>query len=466
MYLQFHGAAEGVTGSLHRIHANDVDILLDCGLYQGHRAEANQLNREVPKWAVGAHALILSHAHIDHSGNIPTLSRRGFAGNIYCTPPTRDLCSVMLRDSAMIQEQDARYLNKRFEREGRAQRIETLYTVGDVERAISQMISVPLHRPLSVAPGVTMTFHNAGHVLGSSLVQLDIQERGRAVRLLYTGDLGREELPLLRNPETVEGVDFLLTESTYGDRQHPDLARADERLGEIVRKTIERGGRVYIPTFALERAQEVLFALERLHERSKVPRVPIYIDSPLAVAITEIYKLHPESLESDVHVRILERNDPFSPPGLRYVSDIESSKALQASGEPCIVIAGSGMCEGGRILHHLARGLGDAKNSVVIVGFMAQHTLGRRLIEGRREVKVFGLERDVLAEIHALDGFSAHADRSGLLSFARRTAKRGHVRKVALVHGEQAAREALAQGLREAGIRGVIQPAKGKKVEL
>lgn len=286
------------------------------------------------------------------------------------------------------------------------------------------------------------------------------------MRLLYTGDLGREELPLLRPPESVDAVDLLLMESTYGDRQHPDIASVGERLGKIVTETIGRGGRVYIPTFALERAQEVLFALERLHERNQVPRVPIYIDSPLAVAITEIYKLHPESLEAKVRARILERNDPFSPPGLRYVSDIESSKELQASGEPCIVIAGSGMCEGGRILHHLARGLGDFKNSVVIVGFMAQHTLGRRLIEGRQEVKVFGLERDVLAEIHTLEGLSAHADRDDLLAFARRTAKQGHLRSVALVHGEPAAREALAEGLREAGVSQVIQSAKGRQVDL
>lgn len=466
MYLQFYGAAGGVTGSLHRIHANDVDILLDCGLFQGHRAEANRRNREIPEWAVSAHCLVLSHAHVDHSGNIPTLVKHGFTGNIFCTPPTRDLCSVMLRDSAMLQEQDARYLNKHYHRAGLDERIEPLYTSEDAYEAVSRMISVPLHRTLSVAPGVTMTLYNSGHVLGSALVKLEIAERGRKVRVLFTGDLGREELPLLQSPEIVDDVDFLLTESTYGDRLHPDISAMDESLARIVNATIERGGRVYIPAFALERAQEVLFALERLHERGKVVRAPIYIDSPLAIAITEIYKLHPEGLDPAVRDRILHRDNPFSPPGLRYVADISASRDLQDSGEPCIVIAGSGMCEGGRILHHFARGLGGERNSVIIVGFMAQHTLGRRLVEGRRQVKVFGLERDVRAEVNALDGLSAHADQEDLVTFVQETARRGNVRKIALVHGEDEARWALARALGEAGMAKVLVPHRGDCVDL
>jgi metallo-beta-lactamase family protein len=466
MYLQFHGAADGVTGSLHRLSVGDVDVLLDCGLFQGRRNEAAQRNRELPEWATRAEALILSHAHLDHSGSIPTLVKRGFDGNVFCTPPTRDLCSVMLRDSAMLQEQDARYLNKHLQRDGSQQRLEPLYTLDDAQRAVGQMISIPRHRPMRVAPGVTMTFHDSGHVLGSSVVQLDLMEHGRRLRFLYTGDLGREELPLLDNPEVVDGVDFLLMESTYGDRLHGDIAGMERKLGEIVARTIARGGRVYIPTFALERAQEVLFALERLHERGELPRVPIFIDSPLAIAITEIYKLHPESLDPGVRERILGRDDPFSPPGLRYVSDIAASRELQQSREPCVVIAGSGMCEGGRILHHFTRGLEEPKNSVITVGFMAQHTLGRRLVEGRRKVKVFGVDREVAAEVHVLDGLSAHADRDGLVAYARRTAERGRLTRVALVHGEDDARYALGEALRELGIPEVIQPAPGKRVEL
>ena len=318
---------------------------------------------------------------------------------------------------------------------------------------------------MTIAPGVRLTFHDSGHVLGSALVVLDLMERGKSLRLLFTGDLGRAELPLLRTPEVVSGVEMLLMESTYGDRLHPPIAALDAELGAIVRETTARGGRVYIPTFALERAQEVLFALERLHEQGQLARVPIYIDSPLAIAITEIYKLHPDGLSQEVRQRILSRDDPFSPPGLTYVSHIADSRRLQASSDPCIVIAGSGMCEGGRILHHFSTALSKDKNSVVIVGFMAQHTLGRRLLEGRPRVKVFGVERDVHARIHYLGGLSAHADQNDLIQFARATARAGHVRRIALVHGEDKARQALAARLAETGLS-VTLAVKGQRLEL
>jgi metallo-beta-lactamase family protein len=466
MYLEFHGAADEVTGSLHRLHVGDIDIALDCGLFQGHRAEANRNNREVPSWALSAHALVLSHAHLDHSGNIPTLVGRGFRGNIFCTPATRDLCSVMLRDAAMLQDQDARYINEHNQRDGIPDRVTPLYGVAEAEQAVSQMICLPPHRPLQISPSVSVTFHDAGHVLGSALVVLDIEDAGKRRRLLFTGDLGRAELPLLDSPEIVPGVQVLLMESTYGDRDHPSVDALDAELARIVSTTVGRGGRVYIPTFALERAQEVLFSLERLHERALVPRVPIYIDSPLAIAITEIYKLHPEGLSPDVRQRIRERDDPFSPPGLRYVAQIAESRRLQASAEPCIIIAGSGMCEGGRILHHFARALGQEKNSVVLVGFMAQHTLGRRLLEGRSRVKVFGVERDVRASVHALSGLSAHAGRGDLVTFAESVARAGALERVLLVHGEPTARAHLAARLGERLDVPVVRPVKGQIVEL
>lgn len=464
MYLEFHGAAGEVTGSSHRLSVADVGIGLDCGLFQGHRAETNRRNREIPEWAKRADALVLSHAHLDHSGNIPSLVKAGFTGNIYCTPATRDLCSVMLRDAALLQEQDARYLNRHNEQRGVRERIDALYTVEDAERAISQMVALPLHRPLSIAPGVRLSFHDSGHVLGSALVVLDLTEGSQQVRLLFTGDLGRAELPLLRTPEVVSGVNVLMLESTYGDRLHPSMAELDDELAAIVSDTIGRGGRVYIPTFALERAQEVLFALERLHDRGKLERVPIYIDSPLAIAITEIYKLHPEGLSADVRERISRRDDPFSPPGLEYVSQIADSRRLQSDSRPCIIIAGSGMCEGGRILHHFATALGNEKNSVVIVGFMAQHTLGRRLLEGHTRVKVFGVERDVLARIHYLEGLSAHADQNDLVQFARATSRAGDLRQIVLVHGEPPAQAALATRL--GGMAPVMTPAPGQRLVL
>lgn len=467
MYLEFYGAADEVTGSLHRLHVGGNDIVLDCGLFQGRRSEANEKNRNLPRWATDAHCAVLSHAHLDHTGNTPSLVKHGFSGNIYCTPCTRDLCSVMLRDAAMIQEQDARYINRRNKRDGvDAEPVEPIYDLEDAQKAVSHMVTVGLHRPLTIAPGVTLRFFNSGHVLGSSLVCLDLEEKGRKLRLLFTGDLGREELPLLRSPEIVPDVDVLMTESTYGDRTHAPFANTDEKLGEIIRETIERKGQVFIPTFALERAQEVLFALERLHEAGKLPDVPIYIDSPLAISITEIYKLHPDGLSDDVRQRLLDRNDPFSPPGLKYVSEVSDSKAIQASGRSCIVIAGSGMCEGGRIVHHLRTGLEDDRNSVVIVGFMAQHTLGRRLVEGRKQVNVFGVPRDVRARVHVLNGLSAHADQGDILSFVQATSRAGRVRRVVLVHGEERAKQTLATELKARGVPKVITSKKGERIEL
>lgn len=466
MKLLFHGAANEVTGSLHRLQVGELSVLMDCGLFQGHRAEATRKNREIPQWALDSHALFLSHAHIDHSGNIPTLVKRGFEGNIYCTPATRDLCSVMLRDSAMLQGQDARYLNRK-RAKGEAP-VEPLYDSEDAQRAINQMISLPWEREMMLSKHLRFSFVNSGHVLGSSMVVIDAEENGAKRRILFTGDLGRKELPLLKTPQLVEDVNVLMMESTYGDRVHADFSGTDKALAKIVNDTIGRGGRVYIPTFALERAQEVLFALERLHEAGEVPRVPIYIDSPLAISITEIYKLHPESLDPEVRERILHRNDPFSPPGLKYIAAVEDSIRLQDSSEPCIVIAGSGMCEGGRIVYHLRKALPDPKHSVVIVGFMAAHTLGRRLQERRSSVRVLGVERDVHAQVHKLEGLSAHADREDLIEFAAATARNGRLSKLVLVHGESEARESLAEALRERGVAGgnIVLPSPGDELEL
>lgn len=461
MYLEFCGAANGVTGSLHRIHINGVDVGLDCGLYQGHRQECRQLNRSIPQWATQAEAFVLSHAHIDHSGNLPTLVRRGFQNNIFTTPPTRDLCSAMLRDSAMIQSQDAKYLHRKF-----GENIEPLYSVDDAQQATSQMISIPLYRPFTIAPGVSLTFHNAGHVLGSALVQLDLHERGRRLRFLFTGDLGRDALPLLAPPDIVNDVDFLLTESTYGDRVHPPPEENKRVLAKAIRDTVARGGKVLIPTFALERAQEVLYTIRELSDENLIPSVPVYIDSPLAIAITEIYKLHPEALSESLRAKLSGRQHPFAPPGLDYVSSMDESMSIQSSDKPAIIIAGSGMCEGGRILYHLRKGVEDPKNTIVIVGFMAQHTLGRRIVERRPEVKVLGLMHALRADVKLLNGLSAHADADDLVNYAVSTAKLGSVRRIGIVHGEDDAKSALADRLGERGGYSIIQSEPGKRVEL
>ncbi len=464
MHLEFYGAAGGVTGSLHRLCVGGSEILLDCGLFQGHRAEANALNRSLPRWAIEADVLILSHAHLDHTGSTPTLVKRGFQGNIYCSASTRDLCSAMLRDSAMLQEQDARYLNRRLH--AHEPRIEPLYTMADAQTAVAQMVGLPFHRAFPVAKGVTLTLHNAGHVLGSCIVQLDLEERGIRRRLVFTGDLGRAALPLMQDPEVVNDANVLLIESTYGDRLHPEVEALDAELASIIQATVKRGGKVFIPTFALERAQEVLFTLERISEAGKLPNVPIYIDSPLAIAVTEIYKLHPESLSEAIQARILKRNDPFSPPGVQYVSDVESSKAIQRDPDPSIVIAGSGMCEGGRILHHFRAGIVNPKNAIVTVGFMAEHTLGRRIVDGQKKVRILGDEYEVRAQVHSLGGLSAHADRNDLLAYVKQTGALGHLTQVVLVHGENGARKALEEGVRELGTFKVLAPERGDTLEL
>lgn len=408
--------------------------------------------------------LVLSHAHLDHSGNLPTLVRRGYAGDIFCTPATRDLCSAMLRDAALLQEQDARYINRHNQRDGSDERVEPLYDVEDAARAVAQMLGVPLRRPMTIAPGVTLTFHDAGHVLGSALVALDVEEEGRRVRLLFTGDLGRAELPLLGSPEVVSGVDVLMTESTYGDRRHPDIATLDAELGPSCPAPSRAGGACTFPRLRWSARRRCCLPC-RLNAAGQLPRVPIYIDSPLAIAITEIYKLHPEGLAPEVRQSLLERSDPFAPPGLGYISQIGASRELQSRQDPCIIIPGSGMCEGGRILHHLARGLGREENSVVIVGFMARDTLGRRLLEGQRRVKVFGVERDVRARVHYVAGLSAHADQQDLLWFARSTARCGQLRKVVLVHGEPAAQRALQELLVAQGLD-VVRPTRGERLSL
>jgi metallo-beta-lactamase family protein len=417
MYLEFHGAAGEVTGSCHRLHVGDQDIVLDCGLFQGRRAEANRKNRELPQWAIRAQALVLSHAHLDHSGSILLWSSAASAANIFCTPATRDLCSVMLRDAALLQDQDARYINRHNQRDGLPERVEPLYEPGGCwarRGANGQRTAASADRDCARRrPSVSRRWTRLGFGAGEP------GPRGTwpAVRLLFTGDLGRTELPLLGPPEVVSDVDVLLMESTYGDRNILPATNSTPIWERMVRTTIQRGGRVYIPTFALERAQEVLFALARLHGKGQIPGVPIYVDSPLAIAITEIYKLHPEGLAPEVRQRLLERDDAFSPPGLHYISQVGASRQLQTQTHPCIIIAGSGMCEGGRILHHFATGLAAEKNSVIIVGFMAKDTLGRRLLEGRTRVKVFGVERDVRATVHYIAGLSAHADQADLVRF-------------------------------------------------
>jgi metallo-beta-lactamase family protein len=466
--LEFLGAAQTVTGSKHLLRTSSARVLLDCGLFQGHRAEALRRTQELPVEAQTLDAVVLSHAHIDHSGALPLLFKRGYRGPVYATPATRDLSAPMLLDAANIQESDARHLQHMI-RAGHADiaPVEPLYSADDAKGIVAQMVSLPYHQRVRVASGVDATFLDAGHVLGSAITVLDVEDGGRSVRIAFTGDLGRRHIPILRDPEVPDGAEHLLMESTYGDRLHDPIEQMTSALGEVVAKTVARGGKVIIPSFALERAQEVVFGLKSLQARGKLPAVPVYVDSPLTVKLTDVFKRHPECYDEEASALLHGGDSPFELDGLRYISEVEDSKAIDAETKPSIIISASGMCESGRVLHHLRATIGSAKNTVLIVGFQAEHTLGRRLVERQRQVRIFGVMFEREAEVVVLNGFSAHADQRGLLDYAREVGRRGSLKSVFLVHGEPPAQRVLAEKLRAESIcSNVTVPAAGDRVRL
>jgi metallo-beta-lactamase family protein len=467
MEIKFVGAAQTVTGSMHLVRTKAGTILLDCGLYQGHRRESYERNKHLPVDIKEISAVVLSHAHIDHSGAIPMLAKHGYRRPIYATPATRDLAAVMLRDAAAIQEQDARYLNRHAERDGADGPVVPLYDDEDALKAIALFHSVPYGFKNYLMPNVSLTFLDAGHVLGSAITVLDIEEDGRKVRLAFTGDLGRVNMPILEDPQVPEGIDVLITESTYGDRLHDDIGKMDDDLAAVVKRTQERGGKLVIPSFALERAQEIVFALKGLRAKGRIPKIPVYVDSPLTVKITDVFKLHPECYDAETRAMLAGRNSPFDFPELEYIESTEESKALSASKEPAIIIAASGMCEAGRILHHLKATIESDKNTVCIVGYQAQHTLGRRLVEKRTRVKIFGVERERRAEVVVLNGFSAHADQRDLLTYAQSCRdKNGRMSRIALVHGDPGPQKVLSDKLVERGFERPAVPAPGDVLEI
>lgn len=460
MYLTFLGAARTVTGSMHLLEVNGARILLDCGLYQGRRAEANERNRNIPEAAIRSDCLILSHAHIDHSGNVPGLCRAGFKGPIYATAATRDLCRVMLEDSAHIQEQDAQFLSKKNQRHGLPP-IEPLYTIDDARRCMRQFVGLGYGVPFQPAPGVTATFRDAGHILGSAAIVLDVEEGGRMVRLAFTGDVGRPGTPIIRDPEPLPGVQVLITESTYGDRLHTPIGDAEGLLADVVNTTVARGGKVIIPAFSVGRTQELVYALSRLRAANRIPHVPVFVDSPLSSNATEVFRMHPECFDEETNEILYRHDDPFGFSELTYVRRVEDSKALNGRTEPCIIISASGMCETGRILHHLANNIEDPRNTVLIVGFQAEHTLGRRLVEKEKRVRLLHQEFQVRAEVRVINALSAHADRDELLAYIR--AANGSLAKAFVVHGEEKQSLAFADALVNQGVPEVVVPGRGER---
>ncbi|NUQ36931.1 MAG: MBL fold metallo-hydrolase [Caldilineales bacterium] len=466
MNVQFWGGAQEVTGSMHLLTVNGQKILLDCGLFQGKRALTYERNLNFPFDPAEIDVLVLSHAHIDHSGNIPNLVKQGFKGHIFCTPATRDLCAAMLPDSARIQEQDVGYLNKK--RKGPDEPpLAPLYTEEDATNALSFFVSLPYWRSLFIADGVRLTFFDAGHILGSAIVQLDIHEDGEQKRLVFSGDLGREGMAILRNPEFITAADVVIMESTYGARVHETFEDASKKLREVIAATCRRGGKILVPSFAVGRTQELVYALHRLSDQQKIPRIPIFVDSPLAVNVTEIFRLHPDVYNAEVRqfMAMDTHRNPFGFEHLTYVRSVEASKELNFLRQPALIIAASGMAEGGRILHHLKNTIDDPSTTILFVGFQAEHTLGRRILDGEPRVRIFGEAYTVRARVESIEGYSAHADQPALRAWAGRFDP-ARLQHLFLVHGEPDAAATLAGLLQVDGIARVSIPERGAAYDL
>ncbi|MBL8058403.1 MAG: MBL fold metallo-hydrolase [Anaerolineales bacterium] len=464
MEIAFHGAAQTVTGSQHLLTINGRRILLDCGLYQGARAEALRRNRDFAFDPRRLDAVLLSHAHIDHSGNLPNLVQDGFRGPIYATPATRDLCEYMLRDSARIQESDVAFYNKKAAQRGEPANAEALYTEADAAAALALFQTRPLDRPFEVAPGVTAVFREAGHILGSAMVVLDIEEAGRRFRFAFSGDIGRMGLPILRDPVFLSDVDHVIMESTYGTKTHRPPAEAAAELRTLVQATVARGGKIIVPAFAVGRSQEIVYELHKMIRERLIPPIPVFVDSPLAVNASQVFKEHAELFDEETQALLRHNGDAFGFSSLTYTRSVEESKAINDQHGPLVIISASGMCETGRILHHLRNNIGDPRNTVLIVSWQAPHTLGRRLADREPEVKIFGEWYKLRAQVATINGLSGHAGRDLLIRWA--AALKPRVKNVFLVHGEPESSAALAEALRAEGLPQVHTPALHAAVEI
>ena len=454
MAISFYslGAAEEVTGSKHVLEINGKPLLIDCGAFQGTRAEADRKNREFDIAAEKLETVILTHAHYDHCGLLPVLTKKGFKGNIYATPATRDIANLIMMDSAHIQARDAEYLRKQAKKKGEKFTWQPLFNEADVVKAADQMVSISYNRPMYIAPGVKLEFFDAGHILGSSFAQLDIQDEGKEVRVLFTGDLGRKSKPIIRNPSTdIEPPDYIVLESTYGNRLHEHVREALDELAAIVQRIEDKRGKLIIPSFAIERTQELIYYFHLLVDDGRISEIPIYVDSPMATNATSIFQVHPECYDESIHQAFLDHHkNPFGFNALSFVTSVDESKALNKEKGPMIIISADGMCEFGRVVHHLANNISNPNNTVLLVGYMAQNTLGRRLMNREPEVKIMGDWMKVKASIENINAFSAHADYEETLEWLK-AIDTSRLKKIFLVHGEPDSQAFLQNYLKENG---------------
>lgn len=461
--IKFLGGVRTVTGSSHLIETTHSRVLIDCGLFYGRRDESYEQNTRFDFKPQKLDAVLLSHAHIDHCGNIPTLIGRGLRCKIYTTSATRDLCRLMLEDSGKVQAEDIRYVNKINRRAGQSMR-KALYTQREGKRAIRKFRPLSYRQRFKVAKDIVCTFYDAAHILGSGVIVLDIKRRKQqSLRIGYAVDLGRKGLPLLNDPTIVEGMDYLILESTYGARHHSSLEDAKEKLCGAIKRTIERNGKVFIPSFALERAQEIIYFLNELIRDKKIPPIPIYVDSPLTTNITEVFRTHYGYFNEETREEMRsKKSGPFDSINLNYVRNINDSKALNYDRRPMIIIAGSGMCEAGRILHHLKNSISESINTIIVVGYMAQNTLGKRIVERERVVRIYGVECELNAEVVVINAFSRHADQNELSDYVEACRP---LKRVFIVHGDVDQSQGIYERLSQNGVN-VHMPEKGEAVRL
>ncbi len=458
MQINFFGAARTVTGSKHLLTLkNGKRILLDCGFFQGHGKDTDEMNRHFAFDPKEIDFLILSHAHIDHSGNIPNLVKQGFNGKIFCTPATKDLATIMLADTAHILETDIEYLNERREKKNQPP-LSPIYSINDVVAALKLINPIPYDKAFEISPGVTLTFTDVGHILGAAAVNLEIIEDSKTTHLTFTGDIGRYTDKILPNPKPFPQADYILCESTYGNRLHPTAQDSEKMLLAIVTRTcVEQKGKLIIPAFSLGRTQEIVYALNNLRNSNKLPSIPVYVDSPLSINATNIMRAHPECFNDEIKTSLLSDADPFGFDTLHYIQKAEDSIALNGRRDPMIIISASGMAEAGRIKHHIKNAISDSRNTILIVGYCTPESLGGQLTAGNKEVHIFGKEYEVKASVEVMNSYSAHADYNEMLKYLS-CQNASKVKTMFLVHGEYSVQKEWKEKLTGAGFNNIEIP--------